>query len=248
MVVSTAFGQYLRARRELLRPEDVGLPSLGRHMDVLTANRLASALSPSFSPGVNLVRAAFLGSELRTLFRDWENVARSIVAGLRALVGPDVDDPRLAQLVGELSVRSDQFRRLWARHDVHAAAIRSAPSTIQPWGRSSCGYILGFVALEIPGPAPTRRPATSSSAASGASSPPCHQASSPTPSLSPHSWLGSPPTTSSGPASASSSPASALSAPRQLALAYGALDADTGVDDLARVDRGHASTSGGHRR
>jgi hypothetical protein len=30
MVVSTAFGQYLRARRELLRPEDVGLPSLGR--------------------------------------------------------------------------------------------------------------------------------------------------------------------------------------------------------------------------
>lgn len=30
MVVSTAFGQYLRARRELLRPEDVGLSSLGR--------------------------------------------------------------------------------------------------------------------------------------------------------------------------------------------------------------------------
>jgi transcriptional regulator with XRE-family HTH domain len=30
MVVSTAFGQYLRARRELLHPEDVGLPSLGR--------------------------------------------------------------------------------------------------------------------------------------------------------------------------------------------------------------------------
>ena len=218
MVVSTAFGQYLRARRELLRPEEVGLRSLGhrrvpglrrdelallagissdyylrleqgrdhhpstqvvdalasalrldedatahlhalsqpaaarrrpsgrerapasieqliaswpntsafvlgRHMDVLAANRLASALSPSFSPGVNLVRAAFLGSELRTLFRDWENVARSIVAGLRALVGPDVDDPRLTRLVGELSVRSDQFRRLWARHDVHAAAV-----------------------------------------------------------------------------------------------------------------------------
>jgi len=40
------------------------------------------------------------------------------VAGLRAEVGSDVDDPRLVELVGELSVRSDRFRRLWARHDV----------------------------------------------------------------------------------------------------------------------------------
>jgi hypothetical protein len=33
-------------------------------------------------------------------------------------VGPDVDDPRLNELVGELSVRSERFRQLWARHDV----------------------------------------------------------------------------------------------------------------------------------
>jgi hypothetical protein len=37
---------------------------------------------------------------------------------LRALVGPDVDDPRLNELVGGLSVRSEHFRKLWARHDV----------------------------------------------------------------------------------------------------------------------------------
>ena len=30
----------------------------------------------------------------------------------------DVDDPRLHELVGELSVRSERFRHLWARHDV----------------------------------------------------------------------------------------------------------------------------------
>jgi hypothetical protein len=41
-----------------------------------------------------------------------------MVAGLRALVGPDIDDPRLNELVGELSVRSERYRRLWARHDV----------------------------------------------------------------------------------------------------------------------------------
>lgn len=49
---------------------------------------------------------------------DWERAIETTVAGLRALVGPDVDDPRLNELVGELSARSDYFRRLWARHDV----------------------------------------------------------------------------------------------------------------------------------
>jgi transcriptional regulator with XRE-family HTH domain len=234
MVVSTAFGQYLRARRELLRPEDVGLPSLGRrrvpglrrdelallagissdyylrleqgrdhhpstqvvdalasalrldedataqlhalsqpaaarrrpsgrerapasieqliaswpntsafvlgrHMDVLAANRLASALSPSFSPGVNLVRAAFLGSELRTLFRDWENVARSIVAGLRALVGPDVDDPRLPSSWASCRCAATSSGACGHATTSTPRPSRSAPSTIQPWGRSSCG-------------------------------------------------------------------------------------------------------------
>ena len=36
---------------------------------------------------------------------------------MRALAGADIDDPRLNELVGELSVRSERFRRLWARHD-----------------------------------------------------------------------------------------------------------------------------------
>ena len=40
------------------------------------------------------------------------------MASLRALVAPDLDDPRLAELVGELSVRSERFRELWGRHDV----------------------------------------------------------------------------------------------------------------------------------
>jgi transcription regulator MmyB-like protein len=44
----------------------------------------------------------------------------SAVASLRVRVGPDVDDPRLNELVGELSVRSERFCQLWARHDVHS--------------------------------------------------------------------------------------------------------------------------------
>jgi hypothetical protein len=92
-------------------------------MDILAANALASALSPVFSPGVNLVRATFLDPEIRRFVGDWEAVAQSVVARLRALVGPDVEDPRLAELVGDVSVRSDQFRRLWARHDIQLASI-----------------------------------------------------------------------------------------------------------------------------
>jgi transcriptional regulator with XRE-family HTH domain len=96
----------------------------GRHLDVLAANPLALALSPAFRPGINLVRAVFLDPELRNLYGDWETVARSFVARLRALVGADVDDPHLGQLVGELSGRSDEFLRLWARHDIEPASAR----------------------------------------------------------------------------------------------------------------------------
>lgn len=90
----------------------------GRVMDVLAANDLAVALSPVYRLGANPVRVVFLDPEARTLYRDWEAVAHTATAALRALVGPDVDDPRLAELVNELGERSDDFRRLWARHDV----------------------------------------------------------------------------------------------------------------------------------
>jgi transcriptional regulator with XRE-family HTH domain len=92
----------------------------GRHMDVLAANPLARALAPMFTPGVNVLRAVFLDPAVRVLFDDWEARLGSLVAGLRAAIGPDVDDPRLTDLVGELSIKSEAFRRLWARHDVRA--------------------------------------------------------------------------------------------------------------------------------
>jgi transcriptional regulator with XRE-family HTH domain len=112
----------------------------GRYMDVLAANPLATALAPYYTPGENLVRVTFLDPRLRDRYEDWDRAAASTVAALRALVGPDADDPRLNELVGELSVRSERFRQLWARHDVRPK--RSGTTQIQhpQIGRLELGY------------------------------------------------------------------------------------------------------------
>ncbi|MFE0509888.1 helix-turn-helix domain-containing protein [Streptomyces sp. NPDC058964] len=89
-----------------------------RYTDCLAANALARALTPNYAPGVNLLRAVLLDPAERELRRDWEDLTEEGVATLRAYAGPDADDPRLRDLVGDLSVRSEHFRLLWARHDV----------------------------------------------------------------------------------------------------------------------------------
>lgn len=89
-----------------------------RYLDVLAANAMAQALSPNLSPGVNRLRAALLDPEEAEFYADWENATAAAVGQLRATMGAESDDPRLVELVGELSMKSDWFRRLWARQDV----------------------------------------------------------------------------------------------------------------------------------
>jgi transcriptional regulator with XRE-family HTH domain len=88
-----------------------------RNMTILASNPVARALSRFFAPGENILRAAFLEPELRTLYRDWEMLTTRIVPFVRALLGAEPPDEELAELIGELGV-SEQFRTLWARHDV----------------------------------------------------------------------------------------------------------------------------------
>jgi transcriptional regulator with XRE-family HTH domain len=95
----------------------------GRLMDVLAANPLAHTLSAIYTPGVNLVRATFLDPGVRELYGDgWLKTARSVVSHLRTQIGAQPEDLALEDLVGELSVRSEEFRRIWARHDVRPRA------------------------------------------------------------------------------------------------------------------------------
>jgi transcriptional regulator with XRE-family HTH domain len=183
---ANSLGEYLRARRELVTPEDVGLPQFGirrvpglrreevamlagisadyylrleqgrdrnpsvqvlesiarvlqlddagtaylislgadkpfaegRYFDVLAVNRLATALSPRLTVGRNRLRDVFLDPAEQALFPSWEQATANLVAGFRESVGTDTDDPRFIELVGELSLGSERFRKLWARHDV----------------------------------------------------------------------------------------------------------------------------------
>ena len=98
----------------------------GRYTDVLAVNSLATALAPYYTVGTNLVRATFLDPRVPEMYDDREEITQSAVAALRALVGAEVDDPRLNELVGELSIRSERFRQLWARHD---ARLKRSSST-----------------------------------------------------------------------------------------------------------------------
>jgi hypothetical protein len=96
----------------------VGIPAYlrGRRFDVLAANAPAMALAPMYRPGRNLVRDVFLDPGARALFPQWDAVAAGSAAALRA--GADLGDPALRELVEELSAASEDFRRLWERHDV----------------------------------------------------------------------------------------------------------------------------------
>jgi transcriptional regulator with XRE-family HTH domain len=115
-------GETERVSPELLRlmqswPHTPALV-VGRWMDVLATNPLATALYDGLEYGDNLLRLVFLDPAAREFYQDWENSARAKVAHLRAAAGSDLDDPRLTELVDELSFKSPDFCRLWARHDV----------------------------------------------------------------------------------------------------------------------------------
>ncbi|GLY16762.1 transcriptional regulator [Kineosporia sp. NBRC 101677] len=91
---------------------------VNRYRDVLAANRLAVSLSPLMRPGTNRLLTLFTDPQAREYHPDLDENAASVVAQLRAEVGADTEDPRLQSLIGELSLKSQQFRRLWARHDI----------------------------------------------------------------------------------------------------------------------------------
>ncbi|WP_084955646.1 helix-turn-helix transcriptional regulator [Thermoactinospora rubra] len=91
---------------------------LGRRTELLAYNRMTALLFWRPLADTNCARLVFLDEHFRSLYPDWADKARETVAFLRLDAGRHPEDRRLAALVGELSVKSANFRRLWARHDV----------------------------------------------------------------------------------------------------------------------------------
>ncbi|TDP37755.1 helix-turn-helix transcriptional regulator [Nocardia ignorata] len=94
----------------------------GRYLDILAWNHLAAALITDFGRMTprqrNYVRMVFTDPAMRTLYDDWESVARTCVAILRMDAAANPTDPQLTALVGELSIADEQFRQWWAARNV----------------------------------------------------------------------------------------------------------------------------------
>ncbi|MER5311522.1 helix-turn-helix transcriptional regulator [Streptomyces sp. NPDC002773] len=116
--------QRVRASLSQLLDSMDGVPAfvLGRRLDILAWNRMARALLGDFAAWEpaerNMPRMIFLDPNARDLYIDWEHKAVEVVSVLRLYAGCYPDDPQLLALVGELSVRSEEFRSLWAAHTV----------------------------------------------------------------------------------------------------------------------------------
>jgi transcriptional regulator with XRE-family HTH domain len=94
----------------------------GRH-DVLAMNQLARALyAPVLADPrrpANTARFVYLNREdAEQFFVDYDTIARDAAAMLRLEAGQNPHDEDLIALVGELSTRSELFRKRWASQDV----------------------------------------------------------------------------------------------------------------------------------
>lgn len=101
-----------------------------QRQDLLATNALGRAFySPVIGDGgrtPNLARFQFLDPAARDFYPDWDVFAEMCVAIMRTEAGRDPHDKGLQDLVGELSTRSETFRRLWGAHDVrtHGAGTK----------------------------------------------------------------------------------------------------------------------------
>lgn len=99
--------------------------------DILAWNPLAAALMIDFAEiperERNFMRLLFTDPRMRALYPDWDGLARAVVSYVRMEAARKPDDPALAELVGELSIKDPQFRQWWA--GTHVAFKRRGTRT-----------------------------------------------------------------------------------------------------------------------
>ena len=124
--------QRVRPTVQRILDSMTGAPAfvLNGRLDILGANDLGFALySPMYAEDArpaNTARFVFLDRQAIDFFRDYDKAANDTVALLRAEAGRDPYDRDLSDLIGQLSTRSEDFRRRWAAHNVriHTSGVK----------------------------------------------------------------------------------------------------------------------------
>ena len=88
---------------------------IGHAQDLLATNALTDVLYSDFAQPDNVLRMLFLDPAAKAFYRNPERMKRHAVADLQRAAANTPDDPRIVELTGELSVRSNEFRSLWVR-------------------------------------------------------------------------------------------------------------------------------------
>jgi transcriptional regulator with XRE-family HTH domain len=139
--------------------DTLGVPAyaVGRRMDILGWNRLAAVVFGDWAQlppeERNVARLAFLSPEARSRFADPERVALRVAGVLRMNAGKSPGDAHFSDLIQELSHKSEEFRRLWARHDVSCGIVGETVRMRHPLVGE---FDLVHEPMTLPGGAPMR--------------------------------------------------------------------------------------------
>lgn len=112
------------AMRQVLESMDL-CPAYVRdgNLEIVAGNALWALLFPGLAAlprrERNMVRWTLLDPSARLFWRDWEHVARDHVHVLRLAAADQPRNQRIANLIGELMVRSPEFPAWWSEHRVH---------------------------------------------------------------------------------------------------------------------------------
>ena len=122
----------------------------GPRYDVLLCNRAYVAVFGDINDAPvargNVVRQVFLDPTRRTLFPDWEEVARTVLQSFRINAGRHAGEPAFGELIAELRHESAEFASWWDEHDVERRTIGEKLVDHPIVGR----LVLDHVALALP--------------------------------------------------------------------------------------------------
>ncbi|UOB08275.1 helix-turn-helix transcriptional regulator [Streptomyces sp. HP-A2021] len=139
--------------------EALGVPAyvVSRRLDILGWNRLATAVFGDWDglppEQLNVARLIFLSPEARDRFADPAGAAVKTAGVLRMNAGKSPGDAYLSSLIQELTQSSEEFRRLWARHEVSCGSVGESVRMRHPLVGE---FDLVHEPMALPGGAPMR--------------------------------------------------------------------------------------------